>query len=474
MNSYKKYINHQKIYSLKSSNIDTDQSNNSISSSERRNTIIKQPNIEIPTNDNDEKLQKNSTIINTINNTLNFFDKLNTTKKNIKEYYFPLTKNNNSNLNKYKDKIKNNQKLKERNIYLNNILKELQNENIQTEANGNPYNQLIISGSINSNSNQSSITNSYNYLLKQKNELLKENKKLKEEYKILKLSETNSICNERIFENKDEIEAKIKSLNYSLNNFMELLSTSINSRTTPSFKTMSKSNNNYKENDLFFEKSKNDTSSRNAINQKSFYDMDYNVVFTESGNLNTNNNNYYEEQTSSNDEDKIEIPLKPYEKTAYNYKNHLFKEKFGNLSSFTQKQNKNALPFSESRKIITNSFTKSLEYPNNDKQNKVNKNDVKNIYSNKNNINHNYNCCSFKNILSGEKKNNLLYPENNVGNKSDKFLVMKNMRTSSNLKHDKNSNLKSSENKKIRAHNNYKTNGGISQKFNKIFKKSFK
>ena len=470
MNSYKKYINHQKIYSIKPPNIETDPSNNSISS-ERRNTIIKNPFFETPTNDNPEKSQKNSTAINTINNTLNFLNKLNNTKQNIKEYTYSLNKNKDTNSNKYIDKIKTNRKLKDRNLYLTNVLKELQNENNQKEANGNPYNQLLISGSINSNSNQSNNSgNYYNYLLKQKKELLKENRKLKEEYNILKLSEKNSICNEKIIENKDEIEAKIKSLNYSLNNFMELLSTSIDSR------VMSKSNNNnFKENDLFFEKSKNNTSTQNAVDQKSFYDMDYNIVFTEGGNLNTNNNCYYEEQTSSNDEDQIEIPLKPYEKTAYNYKNHLFKEKLGNLSSFTKKQNKNNFPYTESHKIITNSFTKSLEYPNNDKQNRVSKNEIKNLYPNKNSSNNKYICCSGKNILTGEKKNNLLYPENSIGNKSEKFLAMKNIRTSSNLRHEKTSNLKSGEsNTKIKAQNNYKSNGGISQKFSKIFKKTFK
>ena len=457
MNSYKKYINNQKIYSIKPQNIETDPSNNSVSSTERRNTIIKLAFIETPTNNNPEKSQKNTAIISTINNTLNFLNKLNNTQKNIKEYNYPLNKNYGSNSNRYIEKLKNNCKLKDRNLYLKSILKELQNENIQKEANGNPYNQLMISGSINSNSNQSNNSiNYYKYLLKQKNVLSKENKKLKEEYNILKLSEKNSICSDKIIENKEEIKAKIKSLNYSLNNFMELLSTSIDSRTSPSFKTLSKSNNNnFKQNDLF----KNNTSSQNVKNKKNLNDINYNIEFTEGENLNTNNNCNYEDQTSSNDEDQIEIPLKPYEKTTYNYKNNLFKEQFGNLPLFTQKQNKNNFPYSESHKIITNSFTKSLEYPNNEKKNRVNKNDIKNIFSNKIINNKNYNCRSGKNILIGEKKNNLLHPKNSYGNKSEKFLIMKNMMKSSNLWQEKTSNFKSSESSvKIRAQNSYKTN----------------
>ena len=105
MNSYKKYINNQKIYSIKPQNIETDPSNNSVSSTERRNTIIKLAFIETPTNNNPEKSQKNTTIISTINNTLNFLNKLNNTQKNIKEYNYPLNKNYGSNSNRYIEKL---------------------------------------------------------------------------------------------------------------------------------------------------------------------------------------------------------------------------------------------------------------------------------------------------------------------------------------------------------------------------------
>ena len=73
----------------------------------------------------------------------------------------------------------------------------------------------------------------YEYLLKQNKELINENNNLKEEYNLLKLDQNNSFHLEKIVDNKYEIISKIKTLKYSMDNFINLLS----------FQNISNSNN---------------------------------------------------------------------------------------------------------------------------------------------------------------------------------------------------------------------------------------
>ena len=362
MNTYKK-INLQLLSIKNISNQNDDQSSKSLSS-ERQNTIIKNINN-----------NKYNNTINQINKTLNVFNNINTlNNKNC-------TTNNDFSFS-YIEKLSTNNKLKKRNLYLINLLKSIENSNLTPKKiNGNPYNNYHNNNYL-----------YYNSLLKQNKDLLLENNLLKKEY-YNNLKSKNRFDN--LINNKEEIESKINSLNYSFNNFLKLLSVN-NIRNTP----ITKQNSNE------------------------------NLIFTKEGNLNNNNNL---SENSSSEEDQIEISLKPFEKKIP--------------------------PKSANNKMKLNTLTKNSEC-----YNRFDRNDIKSLCMNtlKN---------SKQNIFIG-KKNNLLYSINNNVNKTEKVLMDE---KNNNLKNDKFYIRSRAQNNTHYNYNNYnynyyKSNGGISKKFNEFFK----
>lgn len=386
-----------------------------------------------------EMITKRINTINKINETLLFF--------NSKKFNETSLRNNKVN-NAYSyssifvDKLKDNQKLKEKNMYLKNLLNQLKNSNnIYINKNNKYQNKQLI----NNNKN----LYFYNNLKKENSELNYINKKLKDEYSMLKLEENNNINIKKILLNKAEIENKIKTLNYSLNDFLELISTNSNkseslNNTSPknqeNYNNPNNNNNNNNVHTLFFEsQGKKDhlNQLRNNIN-----DME----FTNGENLNMNNNNSVLKKKVENgsidnatsEDFEIIIPLKQFEKTEYNkFRTHKKPEK---INSEINSDNK--LFFSGNINKNANSF-KSIEC-NKPKKNKQ----IKTINNNKNKL--------------PFKLNNLI--NHSLMNKSVKLFHLKNSRTSSNIKQN-DVNLKGKE--KNMKKNDIKQNEFTKKKFKK-------
>jgi len=192
----------------------------SSSSSSKRNTIIKNNN---NANITEEiNLKKGTETIRKIDDTLLFLKSKKFSDNSLKNKV-----NNTSSFSSiFVDKLKKNQKLKEKNIYLKNILKELNRINNSNKS--NQKNSIKKNLFINNISNN----NLYNYnrLKKEFSELNYYNKLLIEKFSILKLEENNNINIKKIFANKEEVISKIKSLSYSINNFLDLISALTNQK----------------------------------------------------------------------------------------------------------------------------------------------------------------------------------------------------------------------------------------------------
>jgi len=336
------------------------------------------------------------TTINKINETLLFL--------NSKKCNNDSIKSNNNNESSYSsifvDKLKNNQKLKEKNIFLKNLLKKMKRYNnyIVNKKNNILKNKIISNNSYNN-------LNYYNNLKKENIHLNNINKYLRDEYTMLKLEESNNINIKNLLLNKGEIVNKIKSLNYSLTHFLELLS--INTNKTPSLKNslsrnpghskyLNKANN---KNVLLFEskdiKYKSSNNFRNNIN-KTYYKND--IQYMSHKNLNITNNNNIKKNLNKNDNKLLEtskdfeviIPLKRFEKTEYDKfkiqkkinsemkcdSKLIFLKKNKNIKSFKSiecnkskknKQikgsniNKNKLPFKINNLVNTSTINKSVK-----------------------------------------------------------------------------------------------------------------
>ena len=163
-----------------------------------------------------EKKEKET--INQINDTLLFLNSKNFNDDSLES----ININNASSYSSlFVDKLKKNQKFKEKNIYLKNFAKELRNSfNSNCNKINIIQNNQYIKNSIRNN------VNYYNNLKKENSDLNYINKNLKEEYSILKLQQNNNFNIKNIITNKEEIESKIKLLNYSLNSFLNLISNS--------------------------------------------------------------------------------------------------------------------------------------------------------------------------------------------------------------------------------------------------------
>ena len=391
---------------------------------------------------------------------------------------------------KYKEKMEQNEILKERNTYLKKIIKEMRLKN-----------ELNNSKNIENNKNLT-----YDLLLRQNKELVNENKSLKEEYNLLKLENNTNL--DKIMENKYEVISKMKTLKYTINNLINLIS---NQNDTDSNKNYNHSNyyNNpnlikanpikiYDLHDLplkieYQEQNNFSNNNSNIKDNKNNIDFNDNIIFTEGGNLNTNNNNsFYNENDNynnnyninNNDEssenEQFEISLKHFEKTENKNLNNLFLNS-GSLSNninlnknhtenvtTRQNQNKKISIFTEKRKntMTTNSYTKDLI-------NKKMKKDFKKCFNegkSNNEKNTNYNFFNFENICLDKK---ILFE----GDKNIKSSGLKNNRTSSNYKNTKNNGKNSKGiNENFRTKNinqkNYKINN--SNNFRRMIKPSKK
>ena len=377
----------------------------------------------------------------------------------------PINKNNhnfhkclheNSKKSKYFEQKKKNEKLKEGNNYLKNIIKKLRKKSELDNAN-------------NIEKNNNNLT--YDFLLKQNRELNEENKKLKDEYNLLKLSQNSNRTLEKIRENKYEVLSKMKVLKFSLNNLLNLISNSTIS------KEEDKSTN---INNLLKAQTINNYDMPLKIDypqHKTISTNQNNVIFTEGGNLNTNNNNnsfcnndkdYENINCNFNDEssenEQFEISLKQFEKTQNKNLSNLIINS-GELNNKNankihtenittrQNQNKKISIFTEKRKntVTNHSYTKDMINDNKTKDFKKYFNEGKN--NGENNTNYNYNFFHFRNIYLDKK---ILFD-----NKIEKNNTIKNNRTSSKFK-----------NNKI----NKKSNKGISDNFRSgnINKKNYK
>ena len=344
--------------------------------------------------------------------------------------------------------------MKEKNIYLKNILKEL--NKIQNSNSSNHKNSIKKNLFMNNNNNNSYY---YSQLKKEFSELKYYNKLLKEEYSILKLEENNNINIKKIFTNKEEVISKIKSLNYSINNFLDLISTSFeqkehnkmnNNLISSNSKKKQIKNHNYSKfpnsnnrHNLFL-KSKNlrknasELIDNNAYKNRNIFYKNNHIRFTDEGNLN-----------SKSEEFQISIPLKKFEKTITNQCSN---KKFGSINS--DNKNEKKLTISESNKIIC-SFAKSLEY-----NNKKNRKEIKEFHTE-------------KNKFPSKIKNNK-FINGSLMNKSAKLFHLKhNTNSSSNIRQNKNT-MKSKEKNQKNQDYNFKENSIISKKINKIFKKPIK
>ena len=421
----------------------------SSSSSSKRNTIIKNNNNLLTVED--LAIKKEAETINKIDETLLFLKS--------KKFSDDSLKNNVNNANSFSsifvDKLKNNQKLKEKNIYLKNILKELNKINNSNSSN----HKNSIKKNLFMNNNNDNLYY-YNRLKKEFLELKYYNKLLQEEYSILKLEENNNINIKKIFTNKEEVILKIKSLNYSLNNFLNLISPSLeqknhnktNTNLISSNQKQIKNHNKYphskKEQNLFFEsknlrKNASELIKNNVYKNRNIFYKNNHIRFTDEENLNTNYDNEHSEEF------QITIPLKKFEKTINNqFKS---KKKFGSINSGIKNEKK--LTISESNKIIC-SFAKSLEY-----NSKKNGKEIKEFHTEKNKF-------AVKN-----KNNNFI--NGSLMNKSAKLFHLKQNANSSNVNPNKNV-MKSKEKNLNTKDYNFKQNTIISKKISKIFKKPIK
>ena len=450
----------------------------------------------------EEILQKRKNIHKKIDDIILLLSQRQIIKKENWEQNQNLTSNNfqkylhmNNKKNKNLEKLKENEILKEKNEILKNMLKELRLKNKKRNDANNNIN------------NKNSIT--YDFLLRQNKELINENNNLNDEYNILKLEYKSSATIENIMENKYEVISKIKTLKYSMNNLLNLLTS--NNSDVNNKKNSSENNNtkhifsyNYNDNSLKnhsinkydfslklkeFEKNKlfvNNSNTRNEnkkINKdfglitKNKLNLDSNIIFTEGGNLNTNNNSLYNKNDESSDNDQIEICLKQFEKCDNTNLNNLIINTGGiniNNNNFTenttgQNQNKKII-FTEKRKntMTINSYSK--ESTNDIKKQKDSKTKLIEGKSTKNireNNNINYNFFNIKNICLDKK----VASDNN---KNIKFNGLNNNKTSSKFKSNK-SNMKKNKglNDNFRVKKNYKINNGINifQGLTKISKK---
>jgi len=425
----------------------------SSSSSSKRNTIIKNNNNIFSREE--IIIKKEEETISKIDDTLLFLKS--------KKFSDDSLKNNMNNTNSFSsifvDKLKKNQKLKEKNIYLKNILKEL--NKINNSNSSNKKNSIKKNLFMNNNNNNNLYY--YNQLKKDFSELKYYNKSLKEEYSILKLESNNNINIKKIFSNKEEVISKIKSLNYSINNFLDLLSTSKEQKehnkmndnlisSNPKQKQIKNHNHNKfpnsKNRHNLFLKSKNLRKNASELidnyahkNRNIFYKNNH-IRFTDERNLNTN---YYNENS---EEFQISIPLKKFEKTITN---QLSNKKFGSINSDIKNEKK--LTISESNKIMC-SFAKSLEY-----NNKKNGKEIKEFHTEKNKF---PSKIKNKNFINGS-----------LMNKSAKLFHLNQNTNSSNIRQNKNV-MKSKEKNKKNQDYNFKQNSIISKKIDKIFTKPIK
>ena len=406
------------------------------------------------------------------------------------------------NLNKYMidskkkseyEKIKENEILKERNNYLKKMLKEIKSKNEM------------------GNNDNNSTENSYNYyfLLKKNKQLMNENKNLKEEYNILKLEQKSSTTNiDKIIDNKYEVISKMKSLKYSINNLLNLLSSSNTTEPNknhnniydiPNYNNRSLKTHTINKYDITYKINEFDPDAIYAINNSTTKDdnkKNDNIIFTEGENLNLNNNNSLlnENETENNDEEgnyaddssdneHFEISLKQFEKIDNKNINNLMMNKVFNKKSNTanvtkrQQLNKKMANLTEKRKNINNANSYSKDVINKKEMKKDFKkyfNDEKNMKNNGNNMS--YNFLNFRNIyldkkmLFGNKKNN---PDlNNNNNLAQNF----------NINNNQNNNFKSNKIKydifrtKNISQKTYKGNSHSKnfRKVNKSSKKIFK
>ena len=351
-------------------------------------------------NDNDEFNTNPKTMINN-EEKLNLNKYLNDSKKKT-EY----------------EKIKENEILKEKNAYLKKIVKELK---LKNETSNNDIN---------------STENSYNYyfLLNKNKQLINENKNLKEEYNILRLEQKSNTNIDKIMDNKFEVISKMKSLKYSINNLLNILSSSNitepnknhnNIYSIPNYNnnslkthTLNKYNANYKINN-------NESESNYAINNSSTKDdnkKNNNIIFTEGGNLNLNNNNSLLNENDSDenenenlnddssDNEQFEISHKQFEKIDNkNLNNLIFNKgiyKKNNTANLTkrQKPNKKITNLTEKRKNINHTNSYSKEMINKKEMKKDFKkyfNDEKLMKNNGDNMS--YNFLNFRNIYLDKK-----------------------------------------------------------------------
>ena len=350
------------------------------------------------------------------------------------------------------EKIKQNKILKERNIYLKEVLKEIKKKN-----------ELSNSKIIEKKNNLK-----YDYLLIQNKDLINENKNLKEEYNILRLEHKNNINLEKIIDNKYEIISKMKTLRFSLNNLLNLITSSIIPESNKkSYNTINI--NNYNNNHLLKTHTinkydlplkidylnKNDYGTGKGTDNSKFknnLNLESDIDFTEGGNLNTNyNNSFYNDNDNDNynnyndessDNEQFEIFLKHFEKihdkninnliinsgginNNNNNNNNTINKNYTENVTTRQNQNRKIEIFTEKRKntITINSFTKDMI------TNKKVKKDFKKYFnegkSNGENKT-NYNFFNFRNICLDKKT---LFDNN----KNNKISSLKNNRTSSNF-----------------------------------------
>jgi len=425
----------------------------SSSSSSKRNTIIKNNNNLLTAEE--IAIKKGNETINKIDDTLLFLK-----SKKFSDDSLKSNVNNTTSFSSiFVDKLKKNQKLKEKNIYLKNVLKEL--KKINNSNYSNHKNSVKKNLFMNHNNNNSYY---YNQLKKEFSELKYYNKLLKEEYSILKLEENNSANIKKIFTNKEEVISKIKSLNYSLNNFLDLISPSTEQ------KEKNKMNNNLvsssskqkplkihnhnrlpnsnKEQKLFFEsknlrKNASELIGNNAHKNRNLFYNNNHLRFTDEENLNTNYDNEHSEEF------QITIPLKNFEKTITSqFKSN---KKLGSINSDIKNEKK--LTISESNKIIC-SFAKSLEY-----NNKKNGKEIKEFHTEKNKF--------------PSKTKNSNFINGFLMNKSAKLFHLKQNANCTNTRQNRNVMKSKEKNLKNKGYN-FKQNTIVSKKISKIFKKPIK
>ena len=410
---------------------------NVFSSSERKKNS-KDNNLELfPTNtikkgkedEYQEQIKKRKNINQKIDDVISFLSLKEKKEENYSNNFNMVNSKEKFSLNKYIndskkksefEKIKENEILKERNAYLKRTIKEMNLKNAQ------------------GNNDTNSTENSYNYyfLLTKNKQLINENKNLKEEYNILKLEQKSSTNIDKIMDNKFEVISKMKSLKFSINNLLNLLSSTNttepnknhnNIYNIPNYNnhslkthTINKYDINYRLNDfdpdINYDENNANTKDDNKKN-------DSNIIFTEGGNLNLNNNNSLlnENDTENNDENEnfnddssdnehFEISLKQFEKIDNKNLNNLminnaFNKK-SNTANVTKRQqlNKKMANLTEKRKNINNANSYTKEVINKKEMKKDFKkyfNDEKNSKNNGDNMS--YNFLNFRNIYLDKK-----------------------------------------------------------------------